>query len=101
MFFYVRKRDGYLVCEDRVVFFIFQIFMIDVYDIIRSVNEEKRNKNIHPASAVFSEITAAVSAAVKSEINALVAGRRVVYHRTINSLSFDAVGDDGRSGDEP
>lgn len=74
--------------------------MIDVYDIIKSVNEEKKEKRLHPSSALFSEITVAVTAAVKKEINELVKSKRVVYHQTISSLSFDAVEDKERNGNE-
>lgn len=74
--------------------------MIDVYDIIKSVNEEKKEKRLHPTSALFSEITVVVTAAVKKEINELVKSKRVVYHQTINSLSFDAVEDKERNGNE-
>lgn len=74
--------------------------MIDVYDITKSINEEKKKKRLHPTSALFSEITVAVTAAVKKEINELVKGNRVVFHQTINSLSFDAVEDKESDGIE-
>lgn len=74
--------------------------MIDVYEIIKSINEEKKEKKLHPASALFSEITVAVTAAVKKEINELVKIKRVVYHQTVNSLSFDAVEDKECNGNE-
>lgn len=75
--------------------------MIDVYDIIKSINEEKKEKKLHPTSALFSEITAAVAVVVKKEINELVKSKHVVFHQTINSLSFDAVEDKERNGNEP
>lgn len=74
--------------------------MIDVYEIIKSINEEKKGKRLHPTSALFSEITVAVTAAVKKEINELVKNKLVVYHQTINSLSFDAVEDKESDGIE-
>lgn len=74
--------------------------MIDVYEIIKSINEEKKEKRLHPTSALFSEITVAVTAAVKKEINELVKNKLVVYHQTISSLSFDAVEDKERNGNE-
>ena len=61
--------------------------MIDVYDIIKSVNEEKKEKRLHPTSALFSEITVAVTAAVKKEINELVKSKRVVYHLSLIHIS--------------
>lgn len=75
--------------------------MMDIYDIIKSINEEKRKRKLYPTSAMFSEITIAVTAAVKKEINELVKGKRVVFHQTLNSLSFDAVEDKERNGSEP
>ena len=75
--------------------------MIDVYDIIKSINEDKRKKNIYPTSAMFSEITAAMAVSVKKEINELVKSKHVVFHQTINSLSFDAVEEKERNGNEP
>lgn len=75
--------------------------MIDVYEIIKSINEEKKKKKLHPTSALFSEITAAVAVAVKKEINELVKSKRIVFHQTINSLSFDAVEDNDSNGNEP
>ena len=74
--------------------------MIDVYDIIKQINERKKSVHTEPTSALFSEISEKVSKEIKKEINELVKGNRVVFHQTINSLSFDAVEDKESDGNE-
>ena len=62
--------------------------MIDVLDIISSIEEEKRRKNIAPTHALFSEIEFAVQERIKLELNQAFIEKKVNYSRTLNSFAF-------------
>lgn len=64
--------------------------MIDVYDIIKQINERKKSARMEPSSALFSEISEEVSKEIKKEINELCKDGKLGFHRTINDFSFDA-----------
>lgn len=65
--------------------------MIDVYETIKSIIAEKAERKISPTSALFPEIVNKVTEKAKAEINQLVLDKKLVFHRTINSISFDVV----------
>lgn len=64
--------------------------MIDVYDIIKQINERKKSVRMEPSSALFSEVSEEVHKKIKKEINELCKDGKLEFHRTINDLSFDA-----------
>lgn len=64
--------------------------MIDVYDIIKQINERKKSARMEPSSALFSEVSEEVSKEIKKEINELCKNGKLGFHKTINELSFDA-----------
>lgn len=64
--------------------------MIDVYDIIKQINERKKSVHTEPSSALFSEVSEEVHKKIKKEINELCKDEKLEFHRTINDLSFDA-----------
>lgn len=65
--------------------------MIDVYEIIKSIVAEKAEQNVSPTSALTSEIINKVTDKAKKEINQLVLDKKLAFHRTINSISFDVI----------
>ena len=67
--------------------------MIDIYEIIKQINEQKEDAHKAPASATFNEVMSEVTAQVKSEINQMVYDNKIVYNQTLNSFSFKAVDD--------
>ena len=67
------------------------IDMIDVLQIIKEIVADKAERKVNPTSALFSEVVNKVNEKAKAEINQLVIDKKLVFHRTINSISFDVV----------
>jgi hypothetical protein len=65
--------------------------MIDVLQIIKEIVADKVERKVNPTSALFSEVVNKVNEKAKAEINQLVIDKKLVFHRTINSISFDVV----------
>jgi hypothetical protein len=65
--------------------------MIDVLEIIKEIVADKAERKVNPTSALFSEVVNKVNEKAKEEINQLVLDKKLVFHRTINSISFDVV----------
>lgn len=63
--------------------------MIDVYETISLLQVEKETKNIEPAVVLFEEILADVRNQVKEEIRQLCRERKIEFHKTLNSTSFN------------
>lgn len=65
--------------------------MIDVLEIIKGIISEKAEQKVEPTSALFSEVVNKVTEKAKEEINQLVLDKKLAFHRTINSISFDVI----------
>ena len=65
--------------------------MIDILEIIKEIVADKSEQKVNPTSALFSEVVNKVNEKAKAEINQLVLEKKLVFHRTINSISFDVV----------
>ena len=65
--------------------------MIDVYEIISSIEEDKTSRNISPSYALLPEITNEVNKRIKLELNQLVLDGKVSWHETINSKGFSTI----------
>ena len=65
--------------------------MIDVLEIIKEIIADKAERKVNPTSALFSEVVNKVNEKAKAEINQLVLDKKITFHRTINSISFDVV----------
>jgi hypothetical protein len=63
--------------------------MIDVIDIIRRMEEDKRSRNVEPPYVLHSEIMNEIAQLVKDELNQAVTGGTLEFHRTINGVSFN------------
>lgn len=62
--------------------------MINVLEIIDSIEKEKKAKNIYPSHALMSEITSEATKLLKHDINQLVASGVLSWCETINSIGF-------------
>lgn len=62
--------------------------MIDVLDVIASIEANKKSKNIVPSYALFSEITNEVTRQLKLELNQGVVDGKLSWNQTINSVGF-------------
>ena len=65
--------------------------MIDIYKVINKICEQKREAQIIPCFAIYSEIMNEVSRQVKQEINDLVSDKKLTFHRTLNNVSFEII----------
>lgn len=65
--------------------------MIDVFETITLLQVEKESKNIEPASILFEEILADVNKQIKEEIRELCREKKLRFHQTLNSVSFEVI----------
>lgn len=68
--------------------------MIDVYNIIKEINNKNEEANMSPSSASHNEIMERIKEQVREDINNLVREKKVLFHKTINGLSFEVVDDE-------
>lgn len=62
--------------------------MIDVLEILKRIEAEKREHNIVPCIVRFAELQNAISEQVKAELNQAVKDGWISFHRTLNDISF-------------
>ena len=65
--------------------------MIDVFEAITLLQVEKESKNIEPTSILFEEILADVNKQIKAEIRQLCREKKLRFHQTLNSVSFEVI----------
>ena len=65
--------------------------MIDVFETITLLQVEKESKNIEPTSILFEEILADVNKQIKDEIRQLYREKKLRFHQTLNSVSFEVI----------
>ena len=65
--------------------------MIDVFETITLLQVEKESKNIEPTSILFEEILADVNKQIKAEIRQLCREKKLRFHQTLNSVSFEVI----------
>lgn len=65
--------------------------MIDVFETITLLQVEKESKNIEPTSILFEEILADVNKQIKDEIRQLCREKKLRFHQTLNSVSFEVI----------
>lgn len=63
--------------------------MIDVIEILKRLEAEKRDNHIVPCIINFIDIQNAVNEQVKAELNTAVQDGAVEFHRTINGTAFN------------
>lgn len=62
--------------------------MIDVIQIVASIEADKKARQIEPSYALMSEITNEATKLIKAELNQAVAEGRLNWSETINSIGF-------------
>lgn len=65
--------------------------MIDIFETISLLQVEKETKNIEPTGVLFEEILLDVRKQVKEEIRQLCREKKLEFHKTINSTSFNII----------
>lgn len=63
--------------------------MIDVIDVLRRMEEEKKQSNIHPSSVLLSELMNETSKLIREELKQAVADGKIEFHKTLNDVSFN------------
>ena len=67
--------------------------MIDILEIIKEISAKKREDKVEPTNAMWSDISQALTEKAKKEINQLITDKKLIFHRTINSFSFEVAED--------
>jgi hypothetical protein len=62
--------------------------MIDVMQIVASIEAEKESKNVFPTHALLPEIMIKVKSEVRDELNRLVSEGRLNWCETLNTYGF-------------
>lgn len=60
-----------------------------ILDIIQRLSDEKKAKHIIPSAVLYTEISPELHKAVQDELNAMVKDGVLIFHRTLNSISFE------------
>lgn len=62
--------------------------MIDVLEIVVSIEAEKKSKNVFPTHALLPEIIIKVKSEVRGELNRLVSEGKLDWCETLNTYGF-------------
>ena len=62
--------------------------MIDVFEIIASIEADKESKNVFPTHALLPEIIIKVKSEVRGELNRLVSEGKLNWCETLNTYGF-------------
>ena len=65
--------------------------MIDVLEIVASIEAEKESKNVFPTHALLPKIMVKVKSEVKDELNRLVSEGKLDWCETLNTYAFSTV----------
>ena len=65
--------------------------MIDVLQIIASIEAEKESKNVYTTHALLPEIMIKVKSEVRDELNRLVSEGRLNWCETLNTYGFSII----------
>lgn len=60
-----------------------------ILDIIQRLSDEKKAKHIVPSAVLYTEISTGLHKTVQDELNAMVKDGVLIFHRTLNSISFE------------
>lgn len=65
--------------------------MIDVLEIVASIEAEKESRGVFPTHALLPEIMVKVKSEVRDELNRLVSDGRLNWCETLNSYGFSTI----------
>ena len=65
--------------------------MIDVLEIVASIEADKKSKNVFPTHALLPEIMVKVKSEVKDELNRLVSEGKIDWCETLNTYGFSTI----------
>ena len=65
--------------------------MIDVYQTLARLQKQKNEKGIEPAHVLYEQLRSDIASQVKDELRDMCKQRKVAFHKTLNSVSFEIV----------
>ena len=65
--------------------------MIDVYQTIARLQKQKDEKGIEPAHVLYEQLLSDIASQVKNELRDMCRQKLIIFHKTLNSVSFEIV----------
>ena len=65
--------------------------MIDVYQTLARLQKQKEEKGIEPAHILYEQLLSDIASQVKDELRDMCRQRLIIFHKTLNSVSFEIV----------
>ena len=65
--------------------------MIDVYQTLARLQKQKNEKGIEPAHVLYEQLLLDLTSQVKDELRDMCKQKLIVFHKTLNSVSFEIV----------
>ena len=65
--------------------------MIDVYQTLARLQKQKKEKGIEPAHVLYEQLLLDLTSQVKDELRDMCKQKLIVFHKTLNSVSFEIV----------
>ena len=65
--------------------------MIDVYQTLARLQKQKDEKGIEPVHILYEQLLLDLTSQVRDELRDMCKQKKVVFHKTLNSVSFEIV----------
>ena len=65
--------------------------MIDVYQTLARLQKQKDEKGIEPAHVLYEQLLLDLTSQVRGELRDMCKQKMIVFHKTLNSVSFEIV----------
>ena len=65
--------------------------MIDVYQTLARLQKQKEEKGIEPAHVLYEQLLLNLTSQVRDELRDMCKQKKVDFHKTLNSVSFEIV----------
>ena len=65
--------------------------MIDVYQTLARLQKQKDEKGIEPAHVLYEQLLSDINLQVKNKLRDMCKQKKVAFHKTLNSVSFEIV----------
>ena len=64
---------------------------IGVYETLARLQKQKEEKGIEPAHVLYEQLLSEINLQVKNELRDMCKQKLIVFHKTLNSVSFEIV----------
>ena len=64
---------------------------IDVYETLARLQKQEEEKGIEPAHVLYEQLLLDLTSQVKNELRDMCKQKLIVFHKTLNSVSFEIV----------